>query len=353
MEALNAVGLNPVSVLSEPRKSFSLPSSFPLKFPKSANSKAFPPNLSEVSSRSVNGGLVILSSVLSGGLARALTYEEALEQFTSKGSSDFDVGGFVDSAVNFGIENPAIIVGVASILAVPLVLSQILRKPKPWGVESAKNAYTKLADDGEAQLLDIRFDGSSEVVAELNSELPWILPKRMLSFDFGDLKDAIGGALEEGSDGLPVTLGIVAATGLGLLAFSEIETALQLLGSAALIQFVSKKLLFAEDRKETLQQVNEFLNTKVAPKELVDEIKEIGKALIPSSVEGKTLPAVTEGNTNTTVPDTLVQKAQAVLESNVEPKVEAAAEPTPEINLVPKTEYADFKPPTSPSPSKP
>ncbi|KAE8659222.1 Protein transport protein Sec61 subunit gamma [Hibiscus syriacus] len=50
-----------------------------------------------------------------------------------------------------------------------------------------------------------------------------------------------------GSDGLSVTLGIVAATGLGLLAFSEVETVLQLVGSAIIIQLLSKKLLFAED----------------------------------------------------------------------------------------------------------
>nr|DAD40341.1 TPA_asm: hypothetical protein HUJ06_014664 [Nelumbo nucifera] len=63
------------------------------------------------------------------------------------------------------------------------------------------------------------------------------------------------------------------------------ETILQLLGSAALVQFVSKKLLFAEDRKVTLKQVDKFLNTKVAPKELVDETKQIGKALQPSPID--------------------------------------------------------------------
>ena len=30
---------------------------------------------------------------------------------------------------------------------------------------------------------------------------------------------------------------------------------------------------FLQDRKQTLKQVDEFLNTKVAPKELVDELK--------------------------------------------------------------------------------
>lgn len=85
--------------------------------------------------------------------------------------------------------------------------------------------------------------------------------------------------LQEGSDGLSVTVGIAAAAGLGLLAFSEvrflspfstvpliiyihthlettqivglpyllqIETILQLLGSAAIVQLVSKKFLYAE-----------------------------------------------------------------------------------------------------------
>lgn len=31
--------------------------------------------------------------------------------------------------------------------------------------------------------------------------------------------------------------------------------------------------LFWQDRKETLQQLDEFLTTKIAPKEFVDEIK--------------------------------------------------------------------------------
>ncbi|KAJ4950253.1 hypothetical protein NE237_027085 [Protea cynaroides] len=277
------------------------------------------------------GSLVAVSSVFSRGLARALTYEEALEQSmgatTSGNGSDFDFGGLVDGVV--------------------------LKKPKPWGVESAKNAYAKLAEDGEAQLVDIRaavefrevgspdirglkkqpvsivhkgqdklgflkklsfkfkepenttlfildkFNGSSELVAELvtangfkaacaikdvlkifniklllqNSGLPWIPPKRSLGLDFGNLTEAISGAL-------------------------GIETILQLLGSAALVQFVGKKVLFAKDRKETLQQVDEFLNTKVATKELVDEIKQIRMAL-PSPSDKKALPAAPiEGSPN-------------------------------------------------------
>ncbi|XWS76894.1 hypothetical protein CRYUN_Cryun01aG0217100 [Craigia yunnanensis] len=430
MKALNAASLTPLSVLcerrTETRKVSSLLIASPLKLQNSAAFIKTPPTLQECLSRSLHGGIVLLSSVLPSGFARALSYEEALQQTTGSSSSfDFDPNGILDSVVSFVTENPTVVAGGTVVLAVPLILSQLLKNSKPWGVESARSAYAKLGDDATAQLLDIRalkefrevgspdirgfgkkpvsiafkgedkpgflkrlslkfkepenttlfiidkFDGNSELVAKLvtangfkaaysvkdgaegprgwmNSSLPWIPPKKGL--DLSNLTETFTGAFG-GSDGLSVTLGIAAATGLGVLAFSEIETILQFLGSAAIIQLVSKKLLFAEDRKQTLQQVDEFLNTKVAPKELVDEIKQIGVALLPRTTTSKALPAPTE--------------------AKPEPKVEAAAEPPPQINSVPKTEsnedgisgfsrplspyasYPDLKPPTSPTPSQP
>ncbi|KAJ6679802.1 RHODANESE-LIKE DOMAIN-CONTAINING PROTEIN 4 CHLOROPLASTIC [Salix purpurea] len=218
-----------------------------------------------------------------------------------------------------------------------------------------------------------KFDGNSELVAELvtvngfkaayaikdgaegprgwmNSGLPWIPPKKALSLDLGDISDAISGALGEGSDGLTVTFAIAAATGLGVLAFSEIEAILQVLGSAALIQLVSKKLLFAEDRKQTLEQVDEFLTTKIAPKELVDELKDIGKALLPVTVTSKALPVPAEAS-----PEPAVQNAEAAPQINSAPKTEARAEPVSGFSrpLSPYPTYPDLKPPTSPTPSQP
>lgn len=448
MEALNAASLTPLSVLcdkkKEPRKITSLPTTFPLKFSNSATFNTTPSTLQECLSRGFQGGLVLLSSALNIGFARALSYEEALKQSENVASGDFDASGVLDSVISFGTENPAVIAGGAAILVVPLVLSQVLNKSKPWGIESAKSAYAKLGDDANAQLLDIRapvefrqvgspdirdlrkkpvsivyrgedkpgflkklslkfkepgnttlfvldkFDGNSELIAELvtingfkaayaikdgaegprgwmNSGLPWIPPRKALSLDLSNLTDAIGGVIGEGSDAVSLSLGIAAATGLGLLAFSEIETILQVLGSAALVQFASKKLLFAEDRKETLQQVDEFLNTKVAPKELVDEIKQIGKALLPLTVTSKALPAPAEASPEPTTTDNAIQKAEAA----PEPNVQTAGQPSVEINSVPKTEvkaesllafskslspypsYPDLKPPTSPTPSQP
>ncbi|XP_059312497.1 rhodanese-like domain-containing protein 4, chloroplastic [Lycium ferocissimum] len=443
MEAINAVRLTPLSVLSdrrnEPRKIPSHPISFPFK------------NLCSVEnlSRKFQGGLVLLSSALSTtGLAKALTYEETLELSTTSPAADFDAIAVAETVTTFASENPIIIAGGFAALALPIVLFQVLGKPKSsFGVESAKTAYAKLAEDASAQLLDIRapselrevgspdikglkkkpvtvvykgedkpgflkklalkfkepenttlfildkFDGNSELVAELvtengfkaayaikdgaegprgwlNSGLPWIVPKKTLSLDLSNLSDALDGVLGEGSDAVTVGLGAAAAAGLGLLAFTEVETILQLLGSAALVQLVGKKLLFAEDRKQTLKQVDEFLTTKVAPKELVDEIKQIGKALLPDSVSSKVLPAPAEASPAAAT-STVEKTESAPKEDIAPPKVEATSEPTPEVNSVPNAEvkvdalpessrplspypnYPDLKPPTSPMPSQP
>lgn len=438
MEALNAVGLTSISLLSsrrtKPKKITTISS---LKSPFSLNFNTTQQDVHQETSRS---GLVFLSSVLSSGYARALTYEEALQQSTSTGSpSDSDVGAILDSLTNFLVENPAVIAGGAAILAVPLILSQFFGESKPWGIETAKNAYAKLAEDANAQLVDIRaladlrqmgtpdikslskksvsivyngedkpgflkklafkfkepenttlfildkFDGSSELVAELvtangfkaayaikdgaegpkgwmSSGLPWIQPKKGFSFDFSSLTDAIG----EGSDAVSVALGVAAATGLSLLAYTEVETLLQVLGSAAIVQFLSKKLLFAEDRKQTFQQLDEFLTKQVAPKEVVDDIKQIGKAFLPSITISNSLPApaeasatITESTVQTTeVPPEVDSVPTAEADSNsaplkAEPEATAASLPTPSRPLSPFPYYPDFKPPTSPRPSQP
>ncbi|CAN7009450.1 unnamed protein product [Brassica rapa subsp. trilocularis] len=441
MEALKTASFSPTSVLSdkrsETRKPFSLPSLFPPKPPK--------PISQESLFRSFNGGLALLTSVLSSATApaKSLTYEEALQQSTTSPSS-FDSDGLIDGISSFVTDNPLVIAGGVAAFAVPFVLSQVLnKKPKTFGVESAKNAYTKLGTDENAQLLDIRaaadlrqvgspnikglgkktvsavyngedkpgflkklslkfkdpenttlfildkFDGNSELVAELvalngfksayaikdgaegprgwvNSGLPWIEPKKNLSLDLSSLTDSISGVFGESSDGVSVAIGVAAAAGLSVLAFTEIETILQLLGSAALVQLAGNKLLFAEDRKQTLKQVDEFLNTKVAPKELVDELKDIGKAFLPLSTSSKALPPpAAEAATTTTVdekePEPAIKVATAQV--NSEPAIEAAtaqviteptkteAKPKPYPRpLSPYASYPDLKPPTSPTP---
>lgn len=165
MEVLNAVNLTPLSVLSEkrtePRKILTFQTIPQLKnCPTLARFSSNPADLTVVLPKTIGGGLVLLSSVLGSGLAKALTYEEALQQSIGESPTldldAFDVSGVIDSFTNFVVENPLVVGGGVAILAVPLLLSQVLGKSKPWGVESAKAAYAKLADDASAQLLDIR-----------------------------------------------------------------------------------------------------------------------------------------------------------------------------------------------------
>ncbi|XP_031489363.1 rhodanese-like domain-containing protein 4, chloroplastic [Nymphaea colorata] len=449
MDVLTAAGLVPFSIHKpatvserkiELRKLFSFnpfhPSHKISPLPGSLNPSANLPYLGAAAS-------AFLSSTFGGGFAEALTYEEALEQSVNAStygqSSDLDVGSIIDSVVSFGSENPLILAGGFAAFAVPVVLSLVLGKPKPWGIESAKSAYAKLGEDGEAQLLDIRrpqdikevgspdirslkkrvvsiayggdneafltkvsakfkdpsnttlfiidkFDGSSAKVAELvtangfkaafaikdgaegtrgwiNSDLPWVQPRKAFRVDFGNLTDAINDALGEGANLLPTTLGLAAATGLGALAFSEIETVLQLLGSAAIVQFTLNKLLFAKDREVTFRQIDEFLNTKVAPKELVDEIKLLGKAFLPvqvKAVAGATVSSVPEQKPEIAVVNVEEKKEPEAEPSIADMKDNSAPQPeiisvTPKIPrpLSPYPYYPDFKPPTSPSPSQP
>ncbi|XP_062218764.1 protein THYLAKOID RHODANESE-LIKE, chloroplastic isoform X2 [Phragmites australis] len=242
----------------------------------------------------------------------------------------------------------------------------------PYNGEDKNGFLKKLAlrfkdpDNTTLIILD-KFDGNSELVAELvtangykaafavkdgaegsrgwvSSNLPWKAPKKGFSFDFGEL-------FGDGSDGLPVTIGLAAATGLGALAYTEIETVLQFLGSAAIVQLVITKLLYAEDRKKTLKQIEEFLNNKVAPKDLLDEIKEIGQALLPSSGDANSQPALAAAAPAVATAPVAPAEAAAAT-ATAAPAAEATTESSPATPtpLSPYTNYPDLKPPSPPSP---
>lgn len=395
---------------------------------------------------------IILSALYNPArTASALTYEEALQQGVSSSpteaaaESDLGLNGVTDAVLSFATENSVAIIAGVVLVGLPLVLTRILSNPQTWGTVSAEDAYSKLGDDPEAQLVDIRtledikevgspdirslkkrvtqivyeddesflqrvsakfkdpdsttlyildkFDGNSERVAKLVAEngfqsafaikdgaegtkgwqstgLPWLIPKNVFTVDFGNLKEALDSALEDTSGLVPVTVGVAAATGFGIAAFSEIETVLQLLGSAALIQVFVKKLLFAEDRKKTLQQIQDFLDTKVASKELVDELKDIGKALLPKTVDvatnnGAVVPSTEQANDSVTpvpapvsissgteIGDNSTPQPVPVKNETIVSNVAVTSTPSPRY-LSPYPHYPDFKPPTSPCPSRP
>ncbi|XP_051143689.1 rhodanese-like domain-containing protein 4, chloroplastic [Andrographis paniculata] len=164
MEALKAaVSPKPVSVLPKRNKTncknnFSF-SPTPLSRFKTKTSPNFRPN-SNPPSNFLSAPLILLSSIAisASNLAKALSYEEALQQTVSGGGGgDFDIAGVFDSFTSFAADNGVIIGGVAAILAAPLAVAQLIGgKPKAWGVVNAKTAYEKLGEDPEAQLVDIR-----------------------------------------------------------------------------------------------------------------------------------------------------------------------------------------------------
>ncbi|CAM6088483.1 unnamed protein product [Calypogeia fissa] len=250
----------------------------------------------------------------------------------------------------------------------------------PYGGEAEEYVAKVLkkfkdVEDATIYVLD-RFDGDSLTVAKLlvkggfkaayaikdgaegpggwqNSELPWLVPTR---FSLGRFKELI--STSDTGNIIPATLGVAAAAGVGLVVFSEAETALQLLGSAALVQLFVKKFLFAADRKKTLEELKTFLDTKVAPKEIVEELKEIAEVILPKYEEVKEASVNGTATVESTVADVSAEMAASVGENT--PAQEAGKEtesatdiPRTSRPLSPYAQYPGMKPPSSPTPSRP
>ncbi|MCO5600258.1 hypothetical protein L7F22_054368 [Adiantum nelumboides] len=203
-----------------------------------------------------------------------------------------------------------------------------------------------------------------------NSELPWILPRKGFNLDISNLKDVIDSTFSDNPNFVPATLGVAAAAGVSFVVFSEAETALQILGSAALIQLFVKKFLFAKDREKTFKELQAFLDTKIAPKELVDELKGISGSLLPKyndvATGGPTNGAAASGDSSSSVEVQVTATAEqadskegetkpvevAAKETiSEEPKASAASTDLPRSStpLSPYTQFPELKPPASPT----
>jgi rhodanese-related sulfurtransferase len=199
-------------------------------------------------------------------------------------------------------------------------------------------AKCKIADDTTLYVLD-RFDGNAAVVAKLlansgfksayaikggaegtngwlDKDLPWMSPAKSFSLNLDGLKGAIKDGGEVDSATLSTTLGVAAAAGVGIVALSEVETTLQVLGTVALVQLFIKKFLFAEDRKNTIEEIKTFFNSKIAPKDFVGDIKEVKNVILPSKSEVKAAINTGAGvierelNIDSVTPETLATKAK-------------------------------------------
>ncbi|KAG0568764.1 hypothetical protein KC19_6G044000 [Ceratodon purpureus] len=206
-------------------------------------------------------------------------------------------------------------------------------------------AKCKNAESTTVYVLD-RFDGSSASVAKLlaNSgfkgayaikggsegpngwqakDLPWAMPPKSFNLNIDSLKNIIADG-QVGEDAFPTTLGVAAAAVAGAVVLSEAETTLQLLGTVALAQLFLKKFLFAEDRKKTVQEIKTFLDTKIAPKEFIEELKEVGRAILPK--DGEVKAAIASGEkvlekelgVDSVTPEALAEKAKEKLGEEAE-----------------------------------
>ncbi|KAL4325684.1 hypothetical protein GQ457_11G001610 [Hibiscus cannabinus] len=275
----------------------------------------------------------------------------------STSSFEIDPNGILDSVVGFATENPTVVAGALALLF----------------DGNSELAAELVTTNGFKAAYAVK-DGADEPRGWVNSDLPWITLNKGL--DLGILTETFTEAFGEEPDGLSVTVGI--AAGLGFLAFSELETILQLLGSAAIVQFVSKKLLFVEEiGVALLLPTSTSSNALPSPTEAKPEPKVeavVESPQINSVLQTKSEADGISGFSSLLSPYASPATSKATLsptEAKPEPKVEEAAAKTPLNNSVPKTEstadgnfgfprqrspyasYPDLKPPTSPTPSQP
>ncbi|OEL27708.1 Rhodanese-like domain-containing protein 4, chloroplastic [Dichanthelium oligosanthes] len=210
----------------------------------------------------------------------------------------------------------------------------------PYNGEDKNGFLKKLAlrfKDPENTTLIIldKFDGNSELVAELvtangykaafavkdgaegnrgwkSSNLPWKEPAKGFSLNLDEL-------FGDGSDGLPLTIGLAAATGLGVLAYTE-------------------KMLFE-------CHTNRFWFRKIH-----FHLQEIGQALLPLSGEAKSQPALATAAPAEAATASPTEAAPAAAPATAAPAAEATTESAPATpTLSPYTNYPDLKPPPPPS----
>ena len=102
-----------------------------------------------------------------------------------------------------------------------------------------------------------------------SADLPWREPVQGFTLDLSAFPELVGKLSGPGA-GKNIAAATVAAGALAVgtvVLFRELEAVLEVIGIAGLLQLLSKRLLFAADRKKTLTELKAFVDTKIAPKE--------------------------------------------------------------------------------------
>ncbi|KAL3150841.1 hypothetical protein ABBQ32_000595 [Trebouxia sp. C0010 RCD-2024] len=127
-------------------------------------------------------------------------------------------------------------------------------------------------------------DGAEGVRGWRASQLPWREPSRGFNFNFGGLGKGlnIDKIAEDFKSKPTLTKGALAVGALGAAAvvlFNEVEIVLEVLGVAAAGNFLAKKLLFAKDRDQTVDQIRDIVNNKIAAGEVGDDLRKVASTL--------------------------------------------------------------------------
>lgn len=134
-------------------------------------------------------------------------------------------------------------------------------------------------------------DGADGVRGWRASQLPWREPSRGFNFnlDFSGLKGLNLDKVAEDFKSKPtLTKAGLAVGALGAAAvvlFNEVEVVLEVLGVAAAGNFLAKKLLFAKDREQTVEQIRDIVDNKIAAGEVGKDLRKVADTLVETVTE--------------------------------------------------------------------
>lgn len=134
-------------------------------------------------------------------------------------------------------------------------------------------------------------DGADGVRGWRASQLPWREPSRGFNFnlDFSGLKGLNLDKVAEDFKSKPtLTKAGLAVGALGAAAvvlFNEVEVVLEVLGVAAAGNFLAKKLLFAKDREQTVEQIRDIVDNKIAAGEVGKDLRRVADTLVETVTE--------------------------------------------------------------------
>ncbi|DBA91590.1 TPA: hypothetical protein ACH3X1_003201 [Trebouxia sp. C0004] len=134
-------------------------------------------------------------------------------------------------------------------------------------------------------------DGADGVRGWRASQLPWREPSRGFNFnlDFSGLKGLNLDKVAEDFKSKPtLTKAGLAVGALGAAAvvlFNEVEIVLEVLGVAAAGNFLARKLLFAKDREQTVEQIRDIVDNKIAAGEVGKDLRRVADTLVETVTE--------------------------------------------------------------------